>query len=88
VSPTAGEARQRYEELRKEALADQGAGAGLGLALLLRKGLAAWLRAWAQCAPPPAPVPGSPNEPFLPSPRNEAILILAAMALSQLQEAV
>lgn len=85
MSPTTGEARQRYEELRKEALADQGA--GLGLALLLRKGLAAWLRAWAQCAPPPAPVPGSPREPFLPPPRNEAVRILAAMALSQLQEA-
>lgn len=92
MSPTTEEARQRYEELRKEALERKGAGGGLGLVLLLRKGLAAWLHAWVQCAPlplpPPAAVPGSPSEPFLPPQRNEAVLILATMALRQLQEAV
>ena len=38
----------RYEQLRQQAL-DQGGGRpGWGLTLFLRRGLVAWMRAWAQ----------------------------------------
>lgn len=36
----------RYEELRCQVVAALPAGAGLGLALFLREGMAAWARAW------------------------------------------
>ena len=42
-----------YETLRSEVLAQGSYGSRLGLALVLREGVAAWLAAWATC---PAPV--------------------------------
>jgi len=48
-----------YETLRRVALGHSGPtdGPQLGFTLLLRQGMAAWLRAWALCAPPAVPQP-------------------------------
>ena len=83
---TAGTARQGYEELRREALENRRG--GFGLALMLRKGLAAWLQSWTHYAPPCAAAPGPTSAAFPPPQRDEVVLILAAMALGRLQEAV
>jgi hypothetical protein len=41
----------QYEQLRCDALSQGGlAPHGLGLALLLRQGMTAWIRAWSKCA--------------------------------------
>lgn len=45
--------RARYEQLRQQALEQGCGGRGWGLALFLRCGLVAWMRAWPQ-APSPA----------------------------------
>jgi hypothetical protein len=42
---------EQYETLRRQVL-EEGAVGGLGLALLRCRGLAAWMKAWAECAPP------------------------------------
>ena len=44
-----------YDLLRRVALGRRGPddGPSLGFTVLLRQGMAAWLRAWAQCPPPP-----------------------------------
>jgi hypothetical protein len=42
----------RYEELRGQALGQSvGGGPGLGLALFIRRGMAAWMGAWSNCTP-------------------------------------
>ena len=48
-----------YEALRRVALGRSGPddGPSLGFTVLLRQGMAAWLRAWAQCPPPPTLTP-------------------------------
>jgi len=55
VRVTDGEDRvwdvQRYEQLRSHALDGEPFGFRLGLALLERRGLASWVRAWAGTAP-------------------------------------
>jgi hypothetical protein len=52
-----------YEALRRLALGQRGAADGprLGLAILLRHGVAAWLDAWARC-----PRPAEPTAPSAP----------------------
>jgi len=52
-----------YEALRRLALGqrDPDDGPSLGLAILLRHGVAAWLHAWARC-----PRPSEPVVPFAP----------------------
>jgi len=77
-----------YETLREEVLA--GRGRGHGLALLLREGMAAWIRAWSRAAGP-APVASRPPraEPSLPAGvRGEVVSVLAGMALAICREAV
>jgi hypothetical protein len=72
---------ERYEQLRARALAGDGAGWQLGLALLQRRGVAAWTRAWPQQpAPvrqcrPPAAVPAAAG--------GELVGALATMALAR-----
>jgi len=78
-----------YETLRRIALGQRGPddGPSLGLAILLRQGVAAWLRAWATCPRPSDPVarPGSPLA--IPSfVHTELVQLWAHMALSH-QEA-
>jgi hypothetical protein len=42
---------EQYEQLRREAIGHTGQGGeGLGLALFLRRGMLAWMQAWAHCA--------------------------------------
>lgn len=54
----------RYEQLRGQAL-EQGCGErGWGLTLFLRRGLAAWMRAWPQTSSPKRPrEPATREEP-------------------------
>jgi hypothetical protein len=69
----------RYEAVRAAALAAGGSRAGLGAALLIAQGMAAWIRSWRACTPPPPPArPGS----AAPGPPAEVVGVLAAMALA------
>ena len=81
----------RYEELRGQALGRPSViPRGQGLALLLRRGMAAWMRAWAQCAPqlPTPPKEQRGDESILPfEMHREVTMILAGMVLSGRQEA-
>jgi len=52
--------------------------AGLGAALLVAKGMAAWVRGWQACVPPAA----RPAAAARPAPPAEVIGVLAAMALA------
>lgn len=45
------EMARHYEQLRRQALGQQGTSRNLGLALFLRRGMAAWMQAWVECAP-------------------------------------
>ncbi|MGH2659198.1 MAG: hypothetical protein ACRDHS_05895 [Actinomycetota bacterium] len=53
-------------------------GVGLGLALLLGRGMAAWMRGWRACAAPVAPPRPAPTG----RPPAEVVSVLAAMALA------
>jgi hypothetical protein len=78
-----------YEVLRRMALGQRGPddGPSLGLAVLLRQGVAAWLRAWAMCPGPADPV-ARPAPPLgiPPLVHTELAQLWAHMALSH-QEA-
>lgn len=80
----------RYEQLRKQALEpnDTMAEDRWGLGLLIRKGIAGWMKAWrdpsgsfAMAAADQAVSVSSPRCPW----QQEATLLLANMALSQCQ---
>jgi hypothetical protein len=45
---------ERYEQLRAQALEGVPSGLRLGLALLERRGVVAWTRAWQATTPPPS----------------------------------
>lgn len=65
-----------YEELRRRALTGQADGHQLGLAVLLRHGVAAWLHAWQELpAAPAAPAPP-------PAGGDQLVSVLATMALA------
>ena len=65
----------RYEAVRAAALATGGGRAGLGAALLIAQGMAAWMRG---TPPPPAARPG----PGARAPPAEVVGVLAGMALA------
>jgi len=72
---------ERYERLRACALSGERDGWRLGLALLERRGVAAWSRAWRESAPTrPAPVARAAVEP--PAGAGELVGVLASMALA------
>lgn len=73
----------RYEQLRQQVMAERGAHTGFGLALFLREGMAAWMKASAEGAPVSAPLPRlDASAPALSwSMQAEATSILVAMAL-------
>ena len=72
----------QYEQLRDHALAGA-PGPRRGLVLLVREGVVAWMRAWAQVAlPPPAPAGGLPA-----AEQSELVRLLADAALSQIAAA-
>jgi hypothetical protein len=58
-----------YETLRRVALGHPAPDdePSLGFTLLLRQGLAAWIRAWATCFPPTVPEPTAAPPAALPS---------------------
>jgi hypothetical protein len=69
----------RYEELRHQALGGGGHGWRLGLAVLHRQGLVAWIHAWDDITPL-----GSASSParVRPTECNEVVAVLASMALA------
>jgi len=72
-----------YEDLRHSALS--GAGRGIGFALLVRSGVAAWIAACASLARPfeAPPVRRSTAQPLVPQDfRAEVATLLAEMALA------
>jgi hypothetical protein len=74
-----------YEAVRRMALGQRGPDdePSLGLAILLRQGVAAWLRAWAMCPRPADPL--APSAPSLGLPsviHTELAQLWAQMALS------
>jgi hypothetical protein len=78
-----------YEALRRMALEQRGPddGPSLGLAILLRHGVAAWLCAWAMCPGPADSVAGAAPPRGIPSlVHTELVQLWAHMALSH-QEA-
>ncbi len=72
---------ERYEQLRRRALGGEASGWRLGLALLQRRGVAAWARAWLTTAPvAPAPPPV-----VSPVDGDGVVGVLAPMALACLR---
>lgn len=69
---------ERYEALRRQALGGESSGWRLGLALLQRRGVVAWARAWPGTPPTaPARVPAE-----VPVGGDELVGVLATMALA------
>jgi hypothetical protein len=77
-----------YEELRRVALGGSGGlHGGVGFALLLRRGMAAWMDACLTAAVPSRP-PSVPRQEFCAVPpdlRGEVAQVLAAMALGRVE---
>ena len=70
---------ERYEQLRGCVLAGERDGWRLGLALLERRGMVAWARAWQTTVPaPPSPRPAVEA----PAGAGEIVGVLATMALA------
>jgi hypothetical protein len=72
----------RYEEMRSQVL--EGSGRGLGLALLLRHGMKAWIGAWSECRSQSVSKPEEASRRICLVPaelRSEAVTILAGFAL-------
>ncbi len=68
---------EHYEQLRAHALAGEPSGWRLGLALLQRRGTAAWLRAGRSIAVPVQRPPLS-----MPAGGDEVVSVLATMAIA------
>jgi hypothetical protein len=69
---------ERYEALRRRALDGEASGWRLGLAVLERQGVAAWLRAWQETAPSPPARPAATASVG----GDELVGVLATMALA------
>ena len=80
-----GDARgvERYEQLRSHALDGEPSGFRLGLALLERRGVAAWSRAWGATAPAPAGATPPARVASGPAAGDELVGALASMALAR-----
>jgi hypothetical protein len=80
----------RYEELRRQVL-DRSSGCyrGPGLALLIHRGVKAWMDVSSSCLNASYPIPRESNyeDVVPPIQRGEIVLILAAMALCRYPEA-
>ena len=74
-----------YEQLRDGAVDRCGRGGGLhGCAILMRKGMAAWMHACTSAAPAPAVAPSSQAStavPLSPNVQREVVDVLTTMAL-------
>ncbi len=74
---------ERYEQLRRRVLGGQPDGFRLGLAVLQRQGMAAWLRAWDDLGAvetPPKPQPPADAATAVAS--DEVVAVLASMTLA------
>lgn len=78
-----------YEELRRRVSTGRAFGSRLGLSLLLRSGMVAWMEGWAACAPVEAAAPAVEvtSEPLPDERCAEVVSVLCSMALSHLIEA-
>jgi hypothetical protein len=74
---------ERYEQLRRHAFGGDPAGWRLGLALLERRGVAAWARAWRGTAPVRDAQLSATAVVELPAPSGELVGALASMALAR-----
>jgi hypothetical protein len=90
---TAGDWREQYELVRREALAADPFGPrGHGLALLLTRGVAAWLEAvralGGSARPPSAPAPRPPSDrlPWRADDRADLTRRVASLVLTCAQE--
>lgn len=77
--------KQRYEALRQLAIGGREIleTEPLGLVLLLRQGVAGWMRCWSESAPTPAPVAEAPVVPAS-TWQHQLTEVLAAMSLAHL----
>lgn len=85
VAPSGEALLSEYEQLRLVALGrSNGPHQGIGFALLLRRGMAAWMDACVTAAAPstPRPVPRQGHRLVAPDLRGEVAIVLAAMALA------
>jgi hypothetical protein len=73
---------ERYEQLRADALQGGPSGFRLGLALLERRGVAAWTRAWRDTTPQAVPQSPAPVVE-LPAASGELVNALAGLALAR-----
>lgn len=78
----------RYEQLRAVVLDGHPGGVGLGLGVLVGRGLAAWIAVWRSAPPPACPIPAAST---LRSPAgstgaasSDLVNVLVAMALAHL----
>ena len=69
---------ERYEQLRAQALEGDPSGWRLGLALLERRGVVAWTRAWQTTTPPPARLAIAASA----ADSDQLVGVLASMALA------
>jgi hypothetical protein len=74
-----------YEAVRRAVLEGTRGDRDLGLALLMRRGMAAWIRAWSTCAAPVTPTERSTHREALTLPtglRGDVTRLLVTMALT------
>jgi hypothetical protein len=74
---------ERYEQLRRRALDGEPSGFRLGLALLERRGVAAWARAWQGTTPAREPQRLATSMVELAAGSSELVGALASMALER-----
>ena len=78
--------RQRYEELRGQVLGGVPSGCRMGLALMLRAGMAGWIEGWAAAPETASCSAGSASTAStVPEGRSELVAVLAAMALGSVR---
>lgn len=84
--------RARYEHLRQQALEQGCGGRGWGLAVFLRRGLVAWMRAWPQAPSPARRCEAAPQEEpeqqsrFSAELQDEVVSVWIDMVLNQEEE--
>ena len=78
MPPGRADVVERYEQLRAQALDGVPSGSRLGLALLERRGVVAWTRAWQATTPTPVrlAIPGPAAD------SDQLVGVLASMALA------
>jgi hypothetical protein len=74
---------ERYQQLRSRALDGEPSGFRLGLALLERRGVAAWARAWQGSTPAREPQRPAASVLELPAASSELVGALASLALAR-----